>query len=54
MDRGAWRATVHGLQTVTHDLVTKQQQTQLLYNVELVSTVQQSESAVRTHLSPRF
>ena len=26
MDRGAWRATVHGLQRVRHDLVTKQQQ----------------------------
>ena len=26
MDRGAWRATVHGVQRVGHDLVTKQQQ----------------------------
>ena len=25
MDRGAWQATVHGLQRVGHDLVTKQQ-----------------------------
>ena len=25
MDRGAWWATVHGLQRVGHDLVTKQQ-----------------------------
>ena len=24
-DRGAWRATVHGLQRVRHDLATKQQ-----------------------------
>ena len=24
MDRGAWRATVHGLQGVRHDLVTNQ------------------------------
>ena len=26
MDRGAWRATVHGSQTVRHDLAAKQQQ----------------------------
>ena len=26
MDRGAWRATVHGVKRVEHDLVTKQQQ----------------------------
>ena len=26
MDRGAWRATVHRLQRVRHDLATKQQQ----------------------------
>ena len=26
MDRGAWRAIVHGLQRVRRDLVTKQQQ----------------------------
>ena len=26
MDRGAWRATVHGSQRVGHNLVTKQQQ----------------------------
>ena len=25
MDRGAWQATVHGVQTVAHNLVTKQQ-----------------------------
>ena len=25
MDTGAWQATVHGVQTVAHDLVTKQQ-----------------------------
>ena len=25
MDRGAWQATVHGLQRVRHDLATKQQ-----------------------------
>ena len=25
MDRGAWQATVHGLQRVGHDLATKQQ-----------------------------
>ena len=25
MDRGAWRATVHGLTGVRHDLATKQQ-----------------------------
>ena len=31
MDRGTWRTTVHGLQRVRHDLVTKQQQ-QLLSN----------------------
>ena len=28
MDRGAWWATVHELQRVGHDLVTKQQQEQ--------------------------
>ena len=26
MDRGAWHATVHGLQRVGHDFVTEQQQ----------------------------
>ena len=26
MDRGAWRATVHGVAKVGHNLVTKQQQ----------------------------
>ena len=31
MDRGAWRATVQGLQRVRHDLVTKQQQ-QLIFS----------------------
>ena len=25
MDTGAWQATVHGVQTVAHNLVTKQQ-----------------------------
>ena len=28
MDRGAWRATVHGVKRVRHDLVTKQQGTE--------------------------
>ena len=28
MDRGAWWATVHGLQRVGHDLATKEQQQQ--------------------------
>ena len=27
MDRGAWQTTVHGVERVGHDLVTKQQQT---------------------------
>ena len=33
MDRGAWRATVHGVARVGHDLVTKQQQraTHIIY-----------------------
>ena len=26
MDRGTWQATVHGLQRIGHDLMTKQQQ----------------------------
>ena len=28
MNRGAWRATVHGVKRVRHDLVTKQQGTE--------------------------
>ena len=49
MDGGAWWATVHG---VTKESVTTEQLTlsltfsELLYNVVLVSAVQQSESAV--------
>ena len=30
MDRGAWQATVHGVQRVGHDLATEQQQQNLL------------------------
>ena len=29
MDRGAWQTTTHGLQSVGHDLATKQQEQQL-------------------------
>ena len=55
MDGGAWWATVHG---VTQESVTPEQLTlsltfsELLYNVVLVSAVQQSESAVCVHMSP--
>ena len=31
MDRGAWRAAVHGVARVRHDIVTKQQQSCMLY-----------------------
>ena len=30
MDRGAWQATVHGVQRVGHDLATEQQQQNML------------------------
>ena len=41
MDRGAWRATVHGVTRVGHDLVTKSPP-----SVMLVSAVQKSKSAL--------
>ena len=41
-----------GLQRVGHNLVTKQQQQQLIYNVVLVSALQQSESII--HISTLF
>ena len=31
MDRGAWQATVHGVQRLRHDLATKQQQYTYVY-----------------------
>ena len=31
MDKGAWRATVHGISRVRHDLVTKPQQHTHIY-----------------------
>ena len=34
MDRGVWQATVHGVTTVGHDLVTKQQMDILTMHVE--------------------
>ena len=34
MDREAWQATVHGVTTVGHDLVTKQQMDILTMHVE--------------------
>ena len=34
MDRGAWQATVHGVARVRHDLVTEQQQRQILFQEE--------------------
>ena len=30
MDRGAWQATIHGVQRVGHDLATEQQQQNML------------------------
>ena len=42
MDRGAWRATVHGSQRAGQDLTTKQQQTRNL----------RSERGLRKHCSP--
>ena len=32
MDRGAWRATVHGVTRVKHNLVTKQQHGNAMFN----------------------
>ena len=59
MDREAWWATVHGVtksrirlsntHTHTHLFISG---VYLLYNVVLVSAVQQSKSAVRIHISP--
>ena len=34
MDRGAWRATVHGYQRVEHNLVTKEQVLGLAANLQ--------------------
>ena len=36
MDTGAWQATVHGVQTVAHDLVTKQQSPPLVEGQEYI------------------
>ena len=59
MDRGAWWATVHGVtkswirlsntHTHTHLFISG---VYLLYNVVLVSAVQQSKSTVHIHISP--
>ena len=39
MDRGAWWATVHGLQSTTeHDLVTKRQQQRFIYHLQSTFT----------------
>ena len=36
MDTGAWQATVHGVQTVAHDLATKQQSPPLVEGQEYI------------------
>ena len=36
-DRGAWRAAVHGVQRVGHDLAIEQQQSFLSWNVGLTA-----------------
>ena len=52
LDRGAWWATVR---KVTESDMTEQlnNSEHLLYNVVLVSAVQQSEPAICVHISPR-
>ena len=56
MDRGAWRATVHGIIKICtelsmHTCVHTHTHTQLLYNVMLVSAVKH-EPAGSIHISP--
>ena len=54
-DRGAWRATVHGIVIVRQDCATNTfTSLQPFNNVVLVSTVQQSESATHIHISTHF
>ena len=48
MDRGAWRATVHGVARVGHNLATKRP----LYNIVVVFAIQRHESATGAHVSP--
>ena len=56
VDRGAWWATVHGVAGVGHD--ERLAQLWLFYNVpralQVVSIVQQSDSATRMHVPPLF
>ena len=46
MDRGAWRATVHGVTRVGHDLATKERQIALV-STELVNGVSQRVPVVK-------
>ena len=43
-----------GSQRFRHDRAAEHTHTELLYNVVLVSAVQQSESAIRIHISPTY
>ena len=53
-DKEAWLTVVQGIAknwTWLSDWTTKQE---LLYNAVLISTVQENESAIYTHVSPLF
>ena len=50
MDRGAWRATVHGIARVRRDLVTKQQQI-TVSNIKIRTLGLELEKAVAPHSS---
>ena len=50
MDRGAWRATVHGIARVRRDLVTKQQQ-MTASNIKIKTSGSELEKAMAPHFS---
>ena len=49
MDRGAWRATIHGITRVGHNLVTKPPP---FHNIVVAFAIQQHKSATGAHISP--
>ena len=50
MDRGAWWATVHRVAKIWTGLKEFSTHAQLIYNVVLVSRVQQSDSVIHIHI----